>query len=77
MAESPRTAQNVDYIMNDTENICHYLKILAEKENSVENKTAQAEMLMAIDRLTAAIDGLHLTCCSIDNKLTGGPPGSK
>ncbi|MCA1605113.1 MAG: hypothetical protein LC775_06505 [Acidobacteria bacterium] len=50
MAESPRTAQNVDYIMNDTENIRHYLKILAEKENSVESKTAQAEMLMAIDR---------------------------
>lgn len=60
MAESPRTAQNVDYIMKDAEDIRSYLEVLIERGDDTETKKIQKEMLTAIYRLTAAIDDLRV-----------------
>ncbi len=61
MAESPRTAQNIDCIMRDVDDIRDYLKALVERESEAEIKNARREMLTAIHRLTSAIESLNST----------------
>lgn len=65
MAESPRTAQNIDYIMRDADDIRDYLKALVERESEAEIKNARREMLTAIHCLTSAIESLNSTCHSM------------
>lgn len=76
MAESPRTAQNVDYIMRDAEDIRCYLKDLVEKEGDVEAKNAQRELLGAIYRLTTAVENLQLTYHTISQRLAESSRGN-
>lgn len=76
VAESPRTAQNVDYIADYVEDIRNCLHVLAEKENDVEAKKVQGEILITLRGLTTAIEGLQSTYRStqevIDKLLKNG-----
>lgn len=76
MAESPRTAQNVDYIMNYAEDIRYDLNSLVEKLDDAEVRNTQREMITAISRLTTTIENLHATYLSMQHERVVSSAGS-
>lgn len=76
MAESPRTAQAADYIMRYTEEMCGYLKAIAERQGGVSEETASREILVAVAGLTTAMEGLRSTLSEVRYDLARCLPGN-
>lgn len=70
MAESPRTAQNVDYIADYAEGIRDELQSLADRLDDAESRNIQREMITTIARLATAIENLHSIYFSMHQEYT-------